>query len=69
MLNNWVLGFGSIRWMSLLLPAISETTSHTQLSLGEIFGGGRGDTYTFWYMISSDFITIAFEIHQAQIVS
>ena len=61
-LDNWVLGFSSIRWMSLLLLATSESKLHVQLSLQEIVGGGRGDTYTFWYMISSDFITIAFEI-------
>ena len=29
-LDNWVLGFGSIRWVSLLLPAISESKSHIQ---------------------------------------
>ena len=32
-LDNCVLGFSSIRWMSLLLPAISESNSHIQLSL------------------------------------
>ena len=32
-LDNWVLGFSSIRWMSLLLPAISESKSHIHLSL------------------------------------
>ena len=32
-LDNWVLGFSSIRWMSLLLLAISESKSHVQLSL------------------------------------
>ena len=29
----WVFGFGSIRWVSLLLPATSESNSHIQLSL------------------------------------
>ena len=60
-LDNWVLGFGWIRWVSLLLPATSESISHIQLSLEEIFGGVRGDTYTFWFKISSDFITVAFD--------
>ena len=32
-LDSWVLGFSSIRWMSLLLLAISESKSHVQLSL------------------------------------
>ena len=62
-------GFSSIRWMSLLLLATSESKSHVQISWKEIVGGGRGDTYTFWYMISSDFITIAFEIQWAGSVS
>ena len=62
-------GFGWIRWVSLLLPATSESTSFIQLSLKEIVGGGRGDAYTFSYMISSDFITIAFEMQQAGSVS
>ena len=61
-LDNWVLGFSSIRCMSLLLLAKSESKSHVLLSLQEIVGSGRSDTYTFWYMISSDFFTIAFEI-------
>ena len=29
-LDNWVLGFSSIRWMSLLLLATSESKSHVQ---------------------------------------
>ena len=61
-LDNWVLGFSSIRWMTMLLAAISESKSHVQLSFKEIFGGDRGGTYTFWYLISSDFFTIAFEM-------
>ena len=61
-LDNWVLGFGSIRWMSLLLLA----NIRIQIARPIIFVGNRrwwsSDTYTFWCMISSDFITIAFEI-------
>ena len=34
--------------MSLVLPATSESNSFIQLSLKEIVGGGRGDTYTFF---------------------
>ena len=30
-LDNWVVGFGWIRWVSLLLPATSESKSHIQL--------------------------------------
>ena len=41
--------------MSLLLPATSESNSFIQLSLKEIVGGGRGDTYTFSYRIFSRF--------------
>ena len=40
-----------------------------QLYLKEIVGGGRGDTYTFSYMISPDSITTTFEIQQAVSVS
>ena len=32
-LDSWVLGFSSIRWMSLLLLATSESKSHLQISL------------------------------------
>ena len=46
-LDNWVFDFGWIRWESLLLPATSESNSFIQLSLKEIFGGGRGDICTF----------------------
>ena len=46
-LDNWVFGFGWIRWVSLLLPATAESNCFIQLSLKEIVGGGRGDTYTF----------------------
>ena len=68
-LDNWVFGFGWIRWVSLLLPAISESNSVIQLSLKEIVGGGRGDTYTFSYMVSPDSIRTTFEIQQAGSVS
>ena len=51
-LDNWVLDFGWICWESSLLPATSESNSFLQLSLKEIFGGGRGDAYAFSYMIS-----------------
>ena len=54
-LDHWVLGFSSIRWMSVLLLATSESKSHVQLSEKEIVGGGRGDTCTFSYMIFSRF--------------
>ena len=50
-LDNWVFGFGWIRWVSLLLPATSESNSFIQLSFKEIFGGGRGDTYTFLFWL------------------
>ena len=33
--------------MSLKLPATSESKSFLQLSLKEIVGGGRGDTFSF----------------------
>ena len=59
-LDIWVLGFGWIRWVSLLLSATSESRLHVHFG-EEIAGGGRGHTYTFWFLISSDFIKIAFE--------
>ena len=40
-LDNWVFGFGWIRWVSLLLPATSKSKSFIQLSLKEIVGGAR----------------------------
>ena len=61
-LDNWVFGFGWIRWVSLLLPETSESNFFIQLSLKEIVGGGRGDTFAFSYMISPDSITTTFEI-------
>ena len=48
-LDNWVSSFGWIRWVSLLLPATSESNSFIQLLLKEIFGRSRGDTYIFSY--------------------
>ena len=56
-LDNWVFGFGWIRWVSLLLPDTSESNSFIQLSLKEIVGGGRCDINTFSYIISPDSIT------------
>ena len=61
-LDNWVFGFGGIRWESLLLPATCEPNSFIQSCFKEIFGGRRGDTYTFSYVISPDSITTTFEI-------
>ena len=61
-LDNSVFGFGWIRWVSLLLPATCKSNSFIPLSIKEIVGGGRGDTYTFSYMISPDSITTTFEI-------
>ena len=60
--RSWQLGFGWIRWESLLLSATSEPNSFIQLTLKEIFGGGRGDAHTFSYMISPVSIMIAFGI-------
>ena len=68
-LDNWGLDFGWICWESLLPPATSESNSFIQLSLQEIFGGGRGDTYTFWYIISPVSIIIAFGMQWAGSVS
>ena len=59
-LDNCVFDFGWIRWVSLLLPATSESNSIIQLSLKEIVGGGRSDTHTFSCMISPDSITTTF---------
>ena len=60
--DNWVFGFGWIRWVSLLLPATFESNSFIQLSVKEIVGRGRGDTYALPYLISPDSITTTFEI-------
>ena len=68
-LDNRVFNFGWIRWTSLLLPATSESNSFIRLSLKGIFGGGRGDAYTFSKMISPDSIKITFGIQQAGSVS
>ena len=42
--------------------ATSEPNSFIQLFFKEIFGGGRGDSYTFSYMISPVSMRIAFGI-------
>ena len=54
--------FGWVCWESFPPPATSESHSFIQLVLKGIFGGGRGDAYTFSYMTSPDFIMIAFGI-------
>ena len=59
-LDSWVLDFAWVCWESSLPPATSEWNSLIQLSSNEIVGGGRGDTYTFSYMISPVSIIIAF---------
>ena len=69
LLLSGFLGFGWIRWVSLLLPATSEFNSFIQLSLDEIVGGGRDDTDTYSILISPDSITTTFEIQQAGSVS
>ena len=64
-IDIWVFDFGWICWESPVPPATSEPNSFIQLSLKEIFGGGRGDSYTFSYMISPVSIIIAFGIQLA----
>ena len=60
---NWIFWFFCwVCWESSLPPATSDPNSFIQLSSKEIFGGGRGDAYTFSYMISPVSITIAFGI-------
>ena len=59
---NWVFGVCWVCWESSLPPATAETNSFIQLSLKAIFGGGRGDSYTFSYLISPVSIMIAFGI-------
>ena len=61
-LDYWVFDLDWICWESSLLPATSESNSFIQLSLKEIFGGVRGDAYTFSYMIAPVSIIIAFGI-------
>ena len=62
-LDNWVFGF----WLGLLEIFTTSSNFWTQffhpLSWKEIFGGGRGDAYTFSKKISPDPITIASGIH------
>ena len=63
------LVFCWVCWESSIPPATSEPNSRIQLSLKEIFGGGRGDSYTFSYMISPVSIRTAFGIQWAGSVS
>ena len=63
----WV--FGWVSWKSSPPPATPEPNSFIQLSLKEIFGGGRGDAETFSCMISPVSIMIAFGIQYAGSVS
>ena len=58
MLDNWVL----VRFVGCLCCFQQYQNPNRTSNFSEIFGGGQGDTYTFWHIISSDFITIAFEI-------
>ena len=67
---NWIWGLWvGFCWESSPPPATSEPNSFIQLSLKEIFGGGRGDAYTFSTSISPDSIIIAFGIQWAWSVS
>ena len=59
---NWILGFLVGFVGSLIPPATSEPNSFIQLSVKEIFGGSRGDAFTFSYMVSPVSIMIAFGI-------
>ena len=52
--------FGWVCWESSPPPATSQPNSFIQLSLKDIFGGGRDDAYTFSCMISPDPIMVAF---------
>ena len=54
--------FGWVGWERSACRATSKPNSFIQLSLKEIFGGGRGDSYTFSFMISPVSILIAFGI-------
>ena len=56
------LVFVWVCWESSLPPATSEPNSFLQLSSKEIFGGGRGDAYSFSYVISPVSIMIAIGI-------
>ena len=60
--------FGWVCWESFPPPATSEPKSFIQLSLKEIFAGGRGDAYTFSYMISPVSIIVAFGYHKLECV-
>ena len=48
-LDHWALCYGSIRWVSWLIPTASESKSHIQLTLQESVGGGRGHIYLLVY--------------------
>ena len=59
------IGFVVFGWVGWELSACQETSEPNffiQLSLQEIFGGGRGDSYTFSYLISPVSILMAFGI-------
>ena len=66
---NWVFDFGWVCLESFPPPATSESNSFIQLSLKVIFGGSRGDAYTFSYMISPYSIITVFGIQYAGSVS
>ena len=61
-------GFGWVGWELSACRATSEPNSFIQLFLKEIVGGGRGDSYTFSYLISPVSILIAFGIQQTKSV-
>ena len=66
---KWIFGF----WLCLFGVFTTSSNFWTQffhpIAFKEIFGGGRGDAYTFSYMISPVPIMIAFGIQQAGSVS
>ena len=61
-LDHWVLRL--VRFVGCLYCFLQHQKPNRTCNrvFVRIVGGGRIDTYTFWYTISSDFITIAFEI-------
>ena len=63
---NWIFGF----WLGLLgVFTVSEPKSFIQSWFKEIFGGGRGDAYTFSYMTPPVSIRTTFGIQWAGGVS
>ena len=58
-LDDWVLSFGWIRWVSLLLPAPNHTSTYLCRKFSVVV---EVTHHTFWFMTSSDFITITCEI-------